>query len=84
MIAAIVSGDGDSAEDPIRFEPCDRATRIMSEGAYISQRFGKEGVDWNRGMLLHSPGFISQWNIDLADGTSHAVYFDTSASLETE
>ncbi|CAN5295013.1 hypothetical protein BH20ACI2_BH20ACI2_02020 [soil metagenome] len=83
-IPGIVSGDGDSAETAVEFEPCDRTTRVMSEDAYITRKFGQEGVDWIRGMHFTQRGFISEWQIELADGSSRSVYFDTSVSLDKE
>jgi len=80
----IVSGDGDSVGTPIKFTPCDRATRIAAEYRYICDRFGVEDIHWERQIHFTRPGFISDWGMKLADGTTRNVYFDSSVSLDFE
>ncbi len=81
----IVSGDGDTAETPIKFSPCDRAARIAAEYRYICNRFGVEDVDWNRGIhftRIADSGLLSDWNIQISAGTYKSVYFDTGNTDE--
>ena len=77
----IISGDGDSPETPIRFSPCTVAARVAAERDYIRRRFGTEGVDWTRGMHFSRFDQVSQWNIDLSDGTQRAVFFSTENTI---
>jgi hypothetical protein len=80
----IVSGDGNSVKTPIEFSPCGRETRIAAERAYITDRFGLEGIDWTRGPHFSRQDMISHWMIELAGGVTHSVYFDASVSLDDE
>ena len=80
----IVSGDGDSVMTPIVFTQCDRETRMAAERAYITDRFGIEGVDWTPGAHFSRPELISHWHVELVGGETHSVYFDASVSLEDE
>ena len=78
---AIISGDGDSSDSPIRFEPSNVASRVSAEFRYISARFGREKVDWEEQMHMTSLDFQSVWSIKLSDGTVRSVYFDTADTL---
>jgi hypothetical protein len=81
-LPTIVSGNGDTIETAVRFTPCDIPTRVKAERRYISERFGIEGADWQEKMHFTRPGFISDWIIELADGTNRSVYFDATVSFE--
>ncbi|MEP7213921.1 MAG: hypothetical protein ABI791_12630 [Acidobacteriota bacterium] len=78
---AIIAGDGDSRETPVRFAPSYVAARVAAERRYISDRFGKENVDWEEQMHVTSLDFQSVWSIKLSDDTVRSVYFDTADTL---
>jgi hypothetical protein len=73
----ILFGDGKSPETAIRFSSCEREERIRAEHDFICKEFGREWLDWERGIHFTTLEMQSNWNIRLKDGTRLAVYFDT-------
>ena len=83
----IESGDGESIETAILFEPSSRAARVGSEYEYVSATYGAEGRDWFRGIhltRLGGEGLYSHWNIELANGDVASVVFHTSSAIDDE
>lgn len=77
----ILSGDGDSEQTAIRFTPCDVRSRVAAEREYICTRFGPENVEWRRDVHFTRPGQISDWVIQLKDGTTRSVLFSTENTI---
>ncbi len=79
----ILSGDGESIENPVKFTINDIEKRVRAENWYLNYQFGKEGQNWERG--IHCTTFqpntykiISAWSIEFPDGTTKNIYFDTN------
>jgi len=77
----ILGGNGDSEETRVVFARCFVADRVRAEYDFICDRFGPENVGWFRGMHFTLVNRISQWSIDLSDGTPRSIYFDTSNTI---
>ncbi len=77
----IISGNGKTPKTAIKFKPCRLLTRVARERQFVNEQFGKENSDWRKEMHYTSPKQQSVWVVELADGTQHKVYFDTSATI---
>ncbi len=77
----IISGDGKTPKTAVKFKPCRLLTRVVHERKFISKQYGVENEDWKQGMHFTSPDRQSVWVIELADGTSKKVFFDTSQTI---
>ena len=81
----IIKGDGKTIGTPVLFEPSTRAERVAAERTFICDRFGPEGVQWRRGIhftLLGPDGLVSNWAIELMDGSRVDLYFDVSSTTD--
>lgn len=79
----ILSGDGESIENPLKFSTNDIEKRVRAENWYLNYQFGKEGQNWERGIHRstiqpNTYKMISGWSIEFPDGTSKNIYFDTN------
>jgi len=57
----------------------DEALGVEAEYAYLAQKFGRPGIDWELvGQGLLEPGHrkYDEMHIKLADGTQRTIYFD--------
>lgn len=79
----ILSGNGESIENPLKFSISDIEKRVRAENWYLNYQFGKEGQNWERG--IHRTAIqpntyksISAWSIKFPDGTGKNIYFDTN------
>ena len=77
----IISGDGKTSKTAVKFRPCRLLTRVARERQYVTEQFGKENSDWRKDMHYTSSKQQSVWVVELADGTQHKVYFDTSQTI---
>ncbi|MFN0278677.1 MAG: hypothetical protein ACKVRN_08750 [Pyrinomonadaceae bacterium] len=77
----IISGDGKTPKTAVKFKPCRLLTRVARERQFINEQFGKENSDWRKEGHHTSSKRQSVWVIELADGTKHSVYFDTSQTI---
>jgi hypothetical protein len=77
LLLEILHGDGESAQTPVLFAPCNVRVRVPAERLFIERRFGAEGTDWTEEMHYTSMAGHSVWNLRMADGTTRSVYFDT-------
>jgi hypothetical protein len=82
-IIKIMSGDGETIENPVKFSTTDLMKRVRAESWYMSYLFGKEGQNWEKGMHFTTSQpdtykMISAWNAAFPDGTSKTIYFDTN------
>lgn len=80
----IISGDGKTPKTAVKFRPCRLLMRVARERQFVTERFGNENSDWRRGMHFTTPDPHSVWVIELADGTTQSVYFDTSQTIYDE
>jgi hypothetical protein len=82
-IIRILSGDGRTIENPVKFSTEDVARRIRAEYWFITYNYGKENEGWERGVHYstiqpQTHKMISNWSITLSDGKNVSVYFNTN------
>ena len=78
---AIISGDGESSESPVKFTPCRLPDRVAAEYRFICERFGREGEGWSEQRHFTSLDGQSVWSIELSGGSARRVYFDTDGTI---
>ena len=77
----IISGDGKTHKTAVKFRRCRLLMRVARERRFICEQYGIENEDWRQGTHFTSNDRQSVWVIDLKDGTSRKVYFDTSQTI---
>lgn len=83
-------GDGSSIDDAIEIQGASSIEEgVTSEYQYISNRFGKRGIDWElEEQRLRSFDEIGKHydmiNIRLMDGTKKTLYFDITSFFGKE
>ena len=77
----IISGDGKTSKTAVKFRPCRLLTRVARERQFVNEQFGKDKSHWRKEIHCTSTKQPGAWVVELADGTKHRVYFDTSQTI---
>lgn len=89
-MARIIPREGSSPEESVVIvDAVDHMDGIAAEYAYLEERFGRRGVDWNlviQSLIEEPPDekhstirHLDKLLIELADGSNRAIYFDVGS-----
>ena len=77
----ILSGDGESPETAVKFEPSVVSRRVAAEREFVCSKFGTENMHWTEEMHYTSMQMQSVWIIKTNEGDRREVYFETEGTI---